>query len=511
MVLLFSALTKEERRNSLNDSATPPPAASAFERWLIWFLIAASNSPKVRSYPSGMKSGSYPNPPAPAGVKISRPPPCPRTSAKSPRLAPGPSRNEIARSNPLPQSPPRQFRQQMPAVVFIRSLLARIARGVDPRRSAQGIDFQPGIIRQHQAPGKRRGCSQRLDHRVFLEGRTQPPPAREASDAASYPPPATRCPSIAAISPVLCRFRVATSNFITETIPRFFPATPPSSCATARSASPSLESGFVVATATTRMPARCAASIPTSASSNTTHRSGGTPIFCAAQRKTSGSGLPWLTSSAVTSAEKASPQLQQTQRKFDILPVRGRTDHAGNAPRAAAPPATPAPPAAPARPAPARPRGTAPPCAGRGRLISPASSVHPRIAGNDDLVFHPEAALEMIGRQGAPGFAREALPAFLVRAGGIDNNPVPIENRTPRGAGAPLIPCGRWPAGRSSSSSPAHRPPLAPHPDKSRSDFHRTRSCGNRSPDAAAPWRHRAKLFSSMSLIFVTTSPLNSS
>src|ERR1041384_7801830 len=59
-------------------------------------------------------------------------------------------------------------------------------------------------------------------------------------------------------------------------------------------------------TPTTRMPARCAPSIPAGESSTTTQRVGGDETLAAATRKTSGLGLPVSTSSADTIASKKS-------------------------------------------------------------------------------------------------------------------------------------------------------------------------------------------------------------
>jgi hypothetical protein len=50
------------------------------------------------------------------------------------------------------------------------------------------------------------------------------------------------------------------------------------------------------------IPAALAAAIPAGASSMTAQRDGGTPIRCAANRNTSGSGLPRRTSRPVTRA-----------------------------------------------------------------------------------------------------------------------------------------------------------------------------------------------------------------
>jgi hypothetical protein len=61
----------------------------------------------------------------------------------------------------------------------------------------------------------------------------------------------------------------------------------------------------VVVSATHVMPARCAASMPTGASSKATQRPGATPRRFAASRKTSGCGLPCATSSARATAANA--------------------------------------------------------------------------------------------------------------------------------------------------------------------------------------------------------------
>ena len=47
--------------------------ARAAARWLILFFTSSPNSAKDCSYPSGMKSGSYPNPPCPRGANVIRP------------------------------------------------------------------------------------------------------------------------------------------------------------------------------------------------------------------------------------------------------------------------------------------------------------------------------------------------------------------------------------------------------------------------------------------------------
>ena len=63
--------------------------------------------------------------------------------------------------------------------------------------------------------------------------------------------------------------------------------------------------GWVVATATQYMPAALAAATPAGASSNTTHAAGAAPSLRAAARYPSGSGLPTVTSPAVTTTENS--------------------------------------------------------------------------------------------------------------------------------------------------------------------------------------------------------------
>ena len=71
------------------------------------------------------------------------------------------------------------------------------------------------------------------------------------------------------------------------------------------------------------MPARRAASIPATASSTTTQRSGGTPTAAAALRKTCGSGLPAVTSSAETIASSFGVA-KHPQHHSDVGPRRRR-------------------------------------------------------------------------------------------------------------------------------------------------------------------------------------------
>src|ERR1700733_596970 len=64
--------------------------------------------------------------------------------------------------------------------------------------------------------------------------------------------------------------------------------------------------GWVVATPTQYIPAAFAAATPAGASSNTTHAAGAVPSLRAAARSPSGSGLPTVTSPAVTTTENSS-------------------------------------------------------------------------------------------------------------------------------------------------------------------------------------------------------------
>ena len=74
------------------------------------------------------------------------------------------------------------------------------------------------------------------------------------------------------------------------------------------------------------MPARLAASIPTAASSTTMQRDGATASLAAAARKISGSGFPFVTSSAPTNTSKQIGEADRAQHDRDVLPRRRRGD-----------------------------------------------------------------------------------------------------------------------------------------------------------------------------------------
>ena len=71
------------------------------------------------------------------------------------------------------------------------------------------------------------------------------------------------------------------------------------------------------------MPAACAASIPGTASSTTTHRFGGTPMRSAAFRKMSGAGFPCSTSRPHTSVwnQREASSSSTATRKFSGGPL----------------------------------------------------------------------------------------------------------------------------------------------------------------------------------------------
>ena len=93
-----------------------------------------------------------------------------------------------------------------------------------------------------------------------------------------------------AIRPITSSASISVKHFTTRSAPAAF--------------SFSRDDGPTNVTATHFMPPAFAASTPATASSNTTHRAGGTPSFSAATRNTCGSGLPRCVSSMPTIASK---------------------------------------------------------------------------------------------------------------------------------------------------------------------------------------------------------------
>ncbi len=75
-----------------------------------------------------------------------------------------------------------------------------------------------------------------------------------------------------------------------------------------------------------RIPARRPASMPVGASSTTMERPGSAPRRDAARRKTSGSGLPCVTSSAATSAAKYCAHLHRVHQRLEVEPGRRGRD-----------------------------------------------------------------------------------------------------------------------------------------------------------------------------------------
>src|SRR6266508_1103056 len=119
----------------------------------------------------------------------------------------------------------------------------------------------------------------------------------------------------------------------------------PSKSAMAASAPAARSSSSVCAVVTpmARMPALRAAWMPTTESSNTTHAAGAARIRRAASTYTSGSGLPSLTSSAVTMTSKccrsprSSRSRSQSKREAEVPTARGTPSRPSAMTKAAAP------------------------------------------------------------------------------------------------------------------------------------------------------------------------------
>ena len=140
-------------------------------RWLIRFFTAASNCPKVLSYPSGMKIGSYPTPPFPRSSSAIRPSQAP---SKTPRISPPFTKVITHRKRPHPcfrYFQLRQLRDEFFPVLNVARIFTGKPGRINTRSLFQGIHLQTGIIRQYKNVGKNRTRFHGLDLGIFLESR----------------------------------------------------------------------------------------------------------------------------------------------------------------------------------------------------------------------------------------------------------------------------------------------------------------------------------------------------